>query len=292
MAEKTNKDTELFDPAAEKKEIAEQRKALKAEQKEQRKAAKARAKELQEREDRVAEEEGPGGLSVVLVTFFIVLIWVVIVCLLIKLDVGGFGSNVLAPIIGDIPVVNKILPSDSLSGGLTEEYEGYKSTREAVAYIKQLELEIQQMQQQNDASKEQIASLQEEIDRLRTFESSQVEFEAIRDEYYNEVVYGDKAPNPAEYKKYYESIDPDSAARIYQQVVQKEAVGSVMQEYVAAYSAMKAKDAAEIFNTMTNNLNLVAKILENMDSDSRGKILAEMDPDIAAQVTKLMEPNK
>ncbi|MCR5303755.1 MAG: hypothetical protein K6E33_04265 [Lachnospiraceae bacterium] len=291
MADKRTQGTEILDPAAEKKEIAAQRKALKAEQKEQRKAAKLRAKELSEREERVTEEEGPGGLSIVLVTLLIVAIWVGIICLLIKLDVGGFGSNVLAPILGDVPVINKILPADSLGDSATsDEYGGYKSTQEAVAYIKQLELEVQQLEQQNTTGQEQIAALQEEINRLRTFEDSQVEFEAIRDEFYNEVVYGDKAPNASEYAKYYEAIDPDSAAQIYQQVVQKETTGSVMKDYVAAYSAMKAKDAAEIFNTMTNNLNLVAEILENMDSDSRGKILAEMDPDIAAQVTKLMEP--
>ena len=33
-----------------------------------------------------------------------------ILCLLIKLDVGGFGSGVLAPAFKDVPVINKILP--------------------------------------------------------------------------------------------------------------------------------------------------------------------------------------
>ena len=28
-----------------------------------------------------------------------------------KMDVGGFGSNVLTPILKDVPVINKILPS-------------------------------------------------------------------------------------------------------------------------------------------------------------------------------------
>ena len=42
---------------------------------------------------------------------------------------------------------------------------------------------------------------------------------------------------------------------------------------------------------MTDNLSLVAKILNAMDSTSRGNILGAMNADTAAQVTKIMEPS-
>ena len=48
--------------------------------------------------------------------------------------------------------------------------------------------------------------------------------------------------------------------------------------------------AAGIFNTMTDNLALVGKILWAMDAASRGKILGAMNADTAAQVTRIMEP--
>ena len=57
-----------------------------------------------------------------------------------------------------------------------------------------------------------------------------------------------------------------------------------------AYSSMKPKAAAAIFNTMTDNLKLVARILENMDAESRGNILGAMDQETAALVTAIMEP--
>ena len=53
---------------------------------------------------------------------------------------------------------------------------------------------------------------------------------------------------------------------------------------------MDPSAAAKIFDNMTNNLDLVAEILWAMDASSRGNILANMDPEIAAQVTKLMDP--
>jgi len=41
---------------------------------------------------------------------------------------------------------------------------------------------------------------------------------------------------------------------------------------------------------MTDDLNLVAKILGAMGSDDRGNILAQMDEENAARVTKIMDP--
>ena len=77
----------------------------------------------------------------------------------------------------------------------------------------------------------------------------------------------------------------------YQEVVKKESVDASMTDYAAAYAAMDPKDAAEIFNTMGSSLELVGKILNAMNSAQRGAILGEMDPDMAAQVTRIMDPD-
>ena len=53
---------------------------------------------------------------------------------------------------------------------------------------------------------------------------------------------------------------------------------------------MDAKDAADILENMKNDLDTVALIMNNMSSSSRGKILAEMDPEFAAIVTKKLLP--
>ena len=56
-----------------------------------------------------------------------------------------------------------------------------------------------------------------------------------------------------------------------------------MSDYVKAYSQMKPKQAAAIFDTMTDNLELVAKILSAMKADARGDILGNMKTDTAAK---------
>ena len=47
------------------------------------------------------EDDEEGSVSMALITMFIVIIWLAILCLLVKLDIGGFGSGVLKPIFKD-----------------------------------------------------------------------------------------------------------------------------------------------------------------------------------------------
>ena len=53
---------------------------------------------------------------------------------------------------------------------------------------------------------------------------------------------------------------------------------------------MKAKNAAAIFDSMTDNFDLVCEILAAMDASTRADILAAMDEENAAIVTEMMEP--
>jgi flagellar motility protein MotE (MotC chaperone) len=73
-------------------------------------------------------------------------------------------------------------------------------------------------------------------------------------------------------------------------VVEQTTYNEEMDDYVRTFSSMKAKNAAAIFDTMTDDLQLVADILENMDAQSRADILAAMDTDTAAKLTAILEP--
>ncbi len=281
------------DTQAEKKRLKEERNKLKKEQKAQRKEAKKRAKEISAQEAQLSEDEESGGISVFLVTVVIIIIWLAIICLLIKLDVGGFGSGVLAPVLKDVPVVNKILPADSVvSTDDEEEYGGYTSLRDAVDYITELELELERAQNASNVDYEEIESLRAEVERLQTFEDAQVEFERIKTEFYEEVVYADNGPGADEYRKYYESMDPATAENLYKQVIEQEQADKEIQDYAQAYSEMKPKEAAAIFEEMTDDLDLAAKILYQMSAEDRGNILGVMDPEIAARLTQIMDPDQ
>ena len=279
------------DYSLEKRKLDDEKKKLKAEQRKQRKEAKRRAKEIASREADLEEDEDGSSVSVFFVTLVIVVIWLAILALLIKLDVGGFGSGVLAPIFKNVPVINKILPDDTVMETDDKEgYGGYSSLKEAVDYINLLEKELEQTQSSDLSRSEEIAELKAEIIRLKEFEDKQVEFQRIKNEFYEEVIYAEKGPGAEEYVKYYEEMDPATAEELYKQVIMQMEEDSKIQDYAQAYAEMKPKEAAEIFDTMTNDLDLVARILGVMTAEDRGNILAQMDPDVAAKITKIMDP--
>lgn len=280
---------EFEDRESERQRLKEEKKRLKAEQKAQKKEAKQKAREISDQEEELDGE--PGGLPVFLVTAFIVAVWIAILCVLVKLDVGGVGTNVLKPLLKDVPVVNKILPSERRRSDEEEdEYSGYDDVGDAVAQIRQLEQELQMAQEQNLSYANEISELKEENSRLQNFESSQLEFERLKNEFYEEVVYAENGPGVEEYQKYYEAMDPATAEYLYQQTIQETAANKELEDYVATYSSMKAKEAAAVFDTMTSDLDLVAKILGAMSADDRAKILEQMNEENAARLTKMMDP--
>ena len=154
-----------------------------------------------------------------------------------------------------------------------------------------LELQLEQERLKNDTLEDESAKLKEEVARLSTFEDSQVEFERIKTEFYEEVIYAENGPGADEYQKFYESMDPATAEFLYKQVVSEAEESKEIQDYAQAYSEMKPKQAAAIFEDMDNNLDLAAKILKEMTAEDRGKILGVMDSEIAAKLTKIMEPD-
>lgn len=268
------------------------KKAAKKAEKARKKAEKKAAKNMETDLENTEEEEGSSSkLAVALVTLVIIIVWLAILVLLIKWDVGGFGFTVMRPLLKDIPYVNRILP-DSEDDLSTEEEYPYKNMDEAVAYIKELEQELAQAQQGSSENSAYIADLEAQSQKLKEYEANEAAFEEEKEKFYNEVVFSDQAPDIEQYKEYYESIDPDNAELLYKQVVEQQQTDSKISDYVKGYSQMKPKEAAAIFDTMTDNLNLVAQILENMDAQSRADILGKMNSDTAAKVTEIMNPSE
>lgn len=284
---------ENLGPAAgmDKKAAKKAEKARKKEEKRNRKLAKKEAKK-NGTTDEFEEESGGGKAAVVFVTLMIIVIWIAILAVLIHFDVGGFGSTVMQPILKDVPYVNKILPKTEEEETKTKEDSKYpyKTVDEAVAYIKELEKELADAKESNSENDAYVADLEAQAAQWKEYKENEQKFEEEKAKFYKEVVFSDQAPDINEYKKYYESIDPQNAENLYKQVVEQQEKDDDMSDYVKAYSQMKPKQAAAIFDTMTDNLELVAKILSAMKADARGDILGNMKTDTAAKVTKLMEP--
>ncbi len=277
----------------EKKRLQEEKKKLKRDQAAQRKEAKKRAKEIAKQEEELEGDEEGGGFVTFIATLFIVLLWLAVIVVVIKLDVGGFGSSVLAPVLKNVPVLNLILPESTASETLDPTmYGGYTNLQDAVNRIYSLEAELEAIKSATLTKDERIAALEAEVTRLSQFETMQVDFQRIRNEFYEEVIYAENGPGPEAYVKYFESMDPTTAEFLYKQVVEDLQVSREIQDYVAAYSSMKPKEAAALFEQMTDTegIQLAARILGAMNPEDRAAIFNQMDKEVAARITKILDP--
>lgn len=240
--------------------------------------------------EKAGEKEKKEGNKVltILIALLIAVIWFAIFGILIKLDVGGFGSGVLRPILKDVPLVNKILPDVSDEQLAEENGYAYNSLPEAVAKIKELEQQITDMKQGTANEDKSIVELQAEIDRLKVFEENQLEFEERQKEFDKNVVFAEAAPSLEEYKKYYEEINPANAELIYRQVVEQLRYSDSILEKANIYKNMDPEAAALILETMTADVESVAQILLAMKPKESAEILAEMNNVVAAKITKKM----
>lgn len=227
-------------------------------------------------------------VSVFLLVLLIVFIWLAIFALLIKLDVGGFGSSILRPLIKDVPIINRILPNVSDEQIAYENNYPYKSIEDAIAKIKELEASNESLTSKNSKNKDKIKELEAEVAKLKTFEENQLAFEKRVKEFDNNVVFGDAAPDIAEYKKYYEGINPTNAEAIYRQVVEQTQYSEAVIKKADIYKNMDPAAAAAIFETMTGDIDLVSEMLLSMSAKESSAILQEMDSTAAAKITKKM----
>ena len=233
------------------------------------------------------EKDGNKVLTII-VAILIVIIWLAIFGFLIKIDLGGFGSGVLHPILKDVPIINLILPDFDEAQLAEENNYPYKSLEEAIARIRELETQLAQIEKEADDKTSADTELQAEIERLKIFEERQKEFEDRVREFDKNVVFAEAAPDISEYKRYYEQINPANAEEIYRQVVEQLQYSDAIQEKANIYKSMDPEAAARILETMTADVESVAKILLSMKPKESAAILAEMDNVFAAKITKKM----
>ncbi|MBO5237458.1 MAG: hypothetical protein J6B50_01605 [Lachnospiraceae bacterium] len=236
------------------------------------------------------EEKAGAKLLSVVIIFLIVVVWLAAMIILIKLDVGHFGSQVLRPILKDVPVVKLILPAASDEEAAAESDLPYKTLAEALERLEALETINAENEALIQSQQEELIEKDNEIARLRVFEDEQEEFNELKNDFYNEVVYGNSAPDADTYTKWYESIDAEAAEEIYRQVIAQDKADSDIKELANTYAEMDPASAAKVLQTMGGDLDTVAKILDNMTSSDKADILENMDPEFAANITKKLMP--
>ncbi|MBP5159602.1 MAG: hypothetical protein ILP10_04820, partial [Lachnospiraceae bacterium] len=232
-------------------------------------------------------EENSGKLGTIFVIALIVLIWLAIFALLIKMDFAGIGT-MLRPYIKDVPVLSAILPDVSDEQLIYEENYPYANMKEAVEVIKELERQVDELSGGNASYLEKINEQAAEIARLKFFEDDQLAFQERVKRFDVDVVYNPKAPDIEEYKKFYEEIDPETAAEIYRQVIEQLEYEESIKEKAALLKTMKPGNAAKALEEMTADMEYTCKLLLCMKTDEATAILDKCDTLFVARVIQTM----
>lgn len=235
------------------------------------------------------KEQSGKGVGI-LVCVLIIITWLSVMALLIKCDVGGFGSKVLRPVFKDVPVIKYILPDASDEEIAIEDDYPYDTLEEALAQIKVLDEANGSKDAEIVALNDTITELQAEVERLSVYEEEKIELEEQKTEFYEEIVYGESAPDTDIYIEWYNALDAEHAEKIYTEIIQADMADQKILDLAATYESMEASSAAQILETMSNDMDTVALIMNNMSTEARGEILAQMSPDFAASVTKKLLP--
>lgn len=236
------------------------------------------------------EEKAGSKIAAAIIVLVIIIAWLGLLAALVRFDVGGFGSNVLRPVLKDVPVINKILPPADDDETAKETDLPYTTLRQALERIEELETANTGLTGQVNELNETISEKDKEIAKLKIFEEDQANFQAQKEAFYNEIVYGENAPDADKYIEWYNSLDPEYAERIYRQVVAEQSKDDEMKELASTYAAMKPQEAAKILETMTKDLDTVAAILSAMTAEQRGLIMGKMSAEFAANVTRKLAP--
>jgi flagellar motility protein MotE (MotC chaperone) len=238
-----------------------------------------------------ANGDGAGSKGIgVLIVILIIITWLSVMALLIKCDVGGFGSQVLRPVFKDIPVINAILPDASDEEVAKESDYPYENLQEALVGVASMEDAISEKDALIISLNDTIDEQSKEIERLKTYETEYTDLQDEKNKFYNEIVYGDSAPDTDTYVEWYNELDSEAAEEIYREIVQANTASSKITDMAKTYEGMDASAAADILSSMSNDLDTVALIMNNMSTTARGDVLAAMDPELAASITKKLLP--
>ena len=164
--------------------------------------------------DNKEKEKGTSKGLGILIIVLIVITWLSVMALLIKCDVGGFGSQVLRPVFKDIPVIRAILPDASDAEVAKESDYPYDNLEDALAQLKVLDAANASKDAEIASLNDTVAEQASEISTLSANLEDQQTFEQKKNEFYDEIVYGDSAPDADTYIEWYNELDPTFAASV------------------------------------------------------------------------------
>jgi flagellar motility protein MotE (MotC chaperone) len=197
-----------------------------------------------------------------------------------------FGLNLfnirdayVMPVLYKIPFLSNYIPKAIPDEVLTE---AQLHTR-----ITSLESELENTKRDLETVESTNARNLAEIERLKEFESQQIQFKQDKLDFDEMVAMQDTSA----FVEFYERLYPENAAKLYPRAAADSESSGVVQRYIKNFSEMEPENSAAVLERLiSTDMELVVSILNDMNSRDSSAILSSMSPDNAASVVKMMSP--
>lgn len=253
----------------------------------------------------VLQSGGKKGKSAAfaVITFFSVIVIIALILggtfyFTIHNNVNGLADRYRKTIQG-IPVARMALPvaPDPLdpqyltAGELKNKYNEFRETNadlqkqldEAARTIQELRKdkdEAESQKTESDKAAQDMKARQAELDeKQKQLANMKTEIDSL-------IASGNKEG----LKQYYETLDPETAQKVYSEVVRQQQADAGTKKFASVYAAMDESAAAQIFEQLGDSqIDMIARTLMAMSKENSAGILEAMTPDFAAKVTRRLD---
>ncbi len=210
-------------------------------------------------------------------------------------NIGGVTERYYSTV-KSIPLLNLALPEapDPLSpkymtqGEIVEKYTEYKA-------------EVEQLKKQLEEADKKTGELQvfkDDYDKLiyeaqtllQSLEMRETAITAKEQQLADQRAELDEAIANSDreaFMEYFETMDPDNAAVLYERAVIQQQVDAEVKKFAQIYAEMDPASAAAIFEQLgASKLDMITETLKAMSKKNSSEILEAMTPEFAARVTE------
>lgn len=256
---------------------------------------KMQKKQMQEELDELNGRTAKGKAMCALICVAVIALLLGGMVAMVKLDVGGFASTTLAPVIADVPVIRSILPKDlqkKTAGEIAaEEQAAQQAAQTDTASNAQADTTAtEQVVSDTQVADTQVADTQVADTQLQTDTQTTA---AGQSQANGQNTAGTQSQTNGQNAAGTQSqANAQNNTEDTQSTEDAQAISdAALKDYVDTYTNMKPKDAATVFDTMMpDQMLLITKILKEMTPAQRSAILSKMDAQNASDIT--VEMNK
>lgn len=215
----------------------------------------------------------------------------------IKANKFGLGERFRGSL-KNIPVVRMVLPPNPdpeaaeymSEDQLAEKYEEFRAkVKELGKQVEEQQKTIGELQKYKDneqkmvnETSQQKASNEQEKKKIEE-ERKKLEQEKLK---FAEQI---KQQDEKGFTEYFENMDKDIAAQIYEKIMREKQVDEEVANFVKTFENMEPANAADILENMGfGNIDLVSNIMKLMKRQAAAEIMGNMDPVFAANLADRM----